>query len=48
MVIVRHSESIAMCGVAIVRSGDEGFPLVGSLVGESVFRRVKSESERVS
>ena len=47
VVMVRHSESMAMWGVAIVMSGEEGLPLVGSRVGESVFNRVKSESESV-
>ena len=41
MVSVYHSESIAMCGVAMERSGEE--ELVG-LVGVSVFSIAKSES----
>ena len=47
VVMVRHSESMAMCGVAIVRSGEVGFPFVGSRVGESVLRSVRSESHSV-
>ena len=29
------------CGLTIVRSGEEGFPLVGRRVGESRLRRIR-------
>ena len=35
MVIVPHSESIAICGEAIDRSGEVGAPCEGTRVGES-------------
>ena len=44
---VDHSESIAMWGVEIVRSGDEGLPWEGRRVGVSVLSRVRSESVSV-
>ena len=43
-----HSESIAMCGVAMVRSGEEGLPVLGRRVGWSILRSTSSESMRAS
>ena len=40
-------ESMAMCGVAIVMSGEVGFPWEGRRVGVSVLRSVRSRSIRV-
>ena len=40
----RHSESIAIWGEAMERSGEEGFPEVGRRVGWSVLSRTRSES----
>ena len=47
MTRVDHSESIAMWGVEIVRSGDEGLPWEGRRLGVSVLSRVSSESVSV-
>ena len=44
---VNHSESMAMCGVAMVMSGEEGLPWEGRRVGVSVLRRARSRSMRV-
>ena len=44
---VNHSESMAMWGVAMVMSGEEGLPWEGRRVGVSVLRRVRSRSMRV-
>ena len=48
MVKVDHSESMAMCGVEMERSGEVELESEGSRVGESVLRRTKSESVRAS
>ena len=48
MVLVDHSESMAMCGEEMERSGEEGLELGGSRVGESVLRRSRSESVSMS
>ena len=48
VVMVDHSESMAMCGVEIERSGEVGLASEGSRVGESVLSRSRSESVRVS
>ena len=42
MVSAYHYESIAIWGVAIVRSGEVGFPCEGILVGVSRLRRTRS------
>ena len=47
VVRVSHSESIAMWGVEIVRSGEEELPLGGRRVGVSVLSSVRSESVSV-
>ena len=44
MLRVSQSESMAMCGVAIVMSGDEGFPWEGRRVGVSVLSSARSDS----
>ena len=46
--MVDHSKSGTISGVTIVRSGDEGFPEAGSLVGESELSRTKLEEVRES
>ena len=46
--MVDHSRSETISGVTIVRSGDEGLPEEGSLVGESELRRTKLEEMRES
>ena len=48
MVRVVHSRSANISGVDMERSGEEGFPKEGSLVGESELSRTRSEAERES
>ena len=43
---VVHLKSMAMWGVAIVRSGEVGSPLGGSRVGESSLSKTRSQSVR--
>ena len=43
VVRVVHSKSVAISGVVIERSGEVGFPCLGSLVGVLVLRRTRSE-----
>ena len=43
MVRVVHSKSVAIEEVEIERSGEEELPPEGSLVGESEFKRIRSE-----
>ena len=43
MVSVDHPRSVAISGVAMDRSGDEGVPKEGSRVGESSLRITKLE-----
>ena len=42
--MVDHSRSVTISGVTIVRSGDEGFPEEGSLVGESELSKTRLEA----
>ena len=46
--MVDHSESMAICGVEIESPGEVGLASEGSRVGESVLRRSRSKSVRVS
>ena len=48
VVMVDHSRSGTISGVAIVRSGDEGLPEEGSRVGVSELSRTKLEEVRES
>ena len=48
VVKVFHSKSVAIAEVAIERSGEEGLPWEGSLVGESVLRSTRFEDESKS
>ena len=48
VVRVFHSRSVAIAGVAMDRSGEEGFPWEGSLVGESVLSRTRLELRSAS
>ena len=48
VVMVDHSRSGTISGVTIVRSGDEGLPKEGSLVGESELRRTRLKEMRES
>ena len=48
VVIVDHSRSVTISGVTIERSGDEGFPEEGSLVGESELSSTRLDAVRES
>ena len=45
---VAQSRSVAIEGVTMVRSGEEGLPREESRVGESSLKRTKSEAVRAS
>ena len=48
VVMVDHSRSVTISGVTIERSGDEGFPEEGSLVGESELSSTRLDAVRES
>ena len=48
VVRVLHSRSVAIAGVDMERSGEEGLPEEGSRVGESELRRTRSDEVKES